>query len=326
MDGERILKNQTIIIRGGVIEQVGENGEIEIPAGALVIDGHDRYLMPGLVDMHGHVKDANELLLSVANGVTSVRNLWGGEGAVRWMGFPDHLQMRAEIENGALLGPALVTSGPIMEGPPARMPLMSVFSNPAAAAESVARQKGQGYDFVKVYDNLELDVYQAIVAAAQEQQIQVVGHVPRQVGLDAVLASGQLTIEHLTGTIDPDTAELLVPEERLPRSTQPARSAAAPAGQHRTLLAPTGHRAQVASVSLQSLRRAVKLFDFTQDTRHRHTVCPDPAPPTLMLAHDQGQVHAVDDGSGAPHCVLEHVVRAPIPIADVGPVGDVEGQ
>jgi hypothetical protein len=156
----------------------------------LVIDAAGQYLMPGLVDMHVHVREANELLQFVANGVTAVRNLWGGTGALRWMGFPDHLKMRSQVESGKLLGPTPYTSGPIMEGPPARMPLMPVFSSPEAAAESVAWQKAQGYNLIKVYDNMELEVYQATLAAAEAHRLQVVGHVPRQVGLDNVLAGG----------------------------------------------------------------------------------------------------------------------------------------
>jgi len=61
--------------------------------------------VPELVDMHVHIREANELLLFVANGVTSVRNLWGGTGALRWMGFPDHLEIRARIGRGFPFGP-----------------------------------------------------------------------------------------------------------------------------------------------------------------------------------------------------------------------------
>ena len=47
----------------------------------------------------------------------------------------------------------------------------------------------------------------AILKAAQEHGLPVIGHAPRQAGLDAVLAGGQVSIEHLTGYIDPDAAD-----------------------------------------------------------------------------------------------------------------------
>ena len=68
---------------------------------------------------------------------------------------------------------------------------------------------------IKVYDHLPADVYQAIIETAQKKNIPVVGHVPFAIGLDGVLESGQHTIEHLTGYIDPDEVEFIIPEDRL---------------------------------------------------------------------------------------------------------------
>ena len=97
MDREQILPNQTVIVRDGKITQIDDSNRIEVPSDALRIDGKGKYLLPGLTDMHVHVKEENELLLFVANGVTSIRNLWGGAGALRLMGFPDHLVWREQI-------------------------------------------------------------------------------------------------------------------------------------------------------------------------------------------------------------------------------------
>ncbi len=61
------------------------------------------------------------------------------------------------------------------------------------------RQKAQGYELVKVYNNLRPDVYAAITAAARQVQMPVVGHVPWRVGVNAVLTARQSSIEHLWG-------------------------------------------------------------------------------------------------------------------------------
>jgi imidazolonepropionase-like amidohydrolase len=102
-----------------------------------------------------------------------------------------------------------------MEGSPSFHPLAEVFDTPDAARESVEWQASQGYDFVKVYDHLTPETYQAIIETARENEIPVFGHVPFAIGLDGVLASGQTTIEHLTGYIDPDAAEFIIPEDQL---------------------------------------------------------------------------------------------------------------
>jgi len=82
MDRERILPGQTVIVRADRISEVGPADMTDIPEGALRIDGRDKYLMPGLVDMHVHQRTELrdfQLTLFIANGVTTIRNMWGSE-------------------------------------------------------------------------------------------------------------------------------------------------------------------------------------------------------------------------------------------------------
>lgn len=215
MDSERILEDQTVIVRDGVIEMIGSNDQVQVLNEALVVDGRGKYLMPGLVDMHVHIQYENDMLLFVANGVTSVRNMWGNTGKMLRFGFPDQLALREQIEQGELFGPTIYTAGPTMEGSPAFHPLAEVFDTPDIASESVRWQVNQGYDFIKVYDHLSPETYQAIIETASENDLPVIGHVPFAIGLDGVLASGQMTIEHMTGYIDPDVVKFIIPEDQL---------------------------------------------------------------------------------------------------------------
>lgn len=89
----------------------------------------------------------------------------------------------------------------------------------------VAWQKAQGYDFVKVYDHLNLETYRATVRAAKQNGMPVVGHVPKAGGIDEVLTSGQVTIEHLQGYIDADAAEFLIAPERIAEYANKTRAA-----------------------------------------------------------------------------------------------------
>src|SRR5689334_13478091 len=82
MDRERILPNQTVIVRHGVIAEMGDAGKVRAPKGAQTIDGRGKFLIPGLADMHVHLftddefPDAlaeDELKIMVANGVTTIR-------------------------------------------------------------------------------------------------------------------------------------------------------------------------------------------------------------------------------------------------------------
>lgn len=194
MDSERILEGKTVIVRDGVIGLIGNNDQVQVPNDALIVDGQGKYLMPGLVDMHVHIQDENKLLLLVANCVTGVRNTWSNTSKMLRFGFPDQLALRNQIEQGALFGPTIYIAGPV----------------------SVRWQASQGYqDFIKVYDHLSPETYQAIIETAREKDIPVIGRVPFAIGVDGVLTSGQATIEHMTGYIDPDAAEFLIPEAQL---------------------------------------------------------------------------------------------------------------
>lgn len=102
MEREHVLRNQTVLVRNGVIEKIGER--VDVPTDALIVDGTNKYLMPGLVDMHVHVQDKNDLILLAANGVTTVRNMWGNTDLMLRVGV-DQLIMREQIKQGKLFGP-----------------------------------------------------------------------------------------------------------------------------------------------------------------------------------------------------------------------------
>jgi imidazolonepropionase-like amidohydrolase len=190
MDSDQGLDHQTVVVDGDVISVIGPVSETAVPEGARVIDGTGKYLMPGLADMHVHISNEDEFLLFVANGVTTVRDMWGDEDRLAW---------RAGIERGDILGPTIYTSGPIIDGNPPWIEGSTVVESTEDAERVVAEQKAAGYDFVKVYDLLTADAYADIVAAAEKHGMPVVGHVPDAVGLGGVLDAGQASIEHLRG-------------------------------------------------------------------------------------------------------------------------------
>ncbi len=190
MDRDVVIADQTVVVRDGRIITIGPASAVAVPPDAQRIDGRGRFLMPGLADMHVHVWDENDLFLFVANGVTTVRNMFGS---------PMHLDWRARIEAGEMVGPRLYTAGPIIDGQPAVWPGSVELVDPEQAAEEVREQKAAGYDFLKPYAMLTPECHAALLAAGREQGIRAMGHVPESLELDAVLASGQATVEHLGG-------------------------------------------------------------------------------------------------------------------------------
>jgi imidazolonepropionase-like amidohydrolase len=86
MDKERVLGQQTVIVRNGVIVEIGDTRRIKIPSRAQKIDGTGKFLIPGLTDMHVHLFTddefpdglaEDEFKIMIAHGVTTIRLMTG---------------------------------------------------------------------------------------------------------------------------------------------------------------------------------------------------------------------------------------------------------
>jgi imidazolonepropionase-like amidohydrolase len=183
-----VLAKHTVVITGDRITALGPSAQVEVPAGATVIDGAGKWVMPGLADMHVHLWNKDDLTLFLAAGVTTVRNM---------SGEPRHLTWRSQIAAGQWIGPTIVTSGPIIDGDPPVWPGSAVLVEPADADKLVAEQKAAGYDFLEPSSGLSFEAYQALVVAAKQHDMPLEGHVPFTVGLPAAIAAGQRSIEQL---------------------------------------------------------------------------------------------------------------------------------
>ena len=183
-----IVAQQSLVVIDGRIAQLGHVDAVPVPKGALVIDGTDRYLMPGLAEMHAHVTstdpDQVERLASlfVVNGITTIRGM---------LGQASHLDLRDKLASGEIFGPRLITSGPSFSG-------RSV-SGVADVVRKVRDQKAAGYDFIKIHPGLSNDEFQALATTANEIGMPFAGHVPVAAGLLAALQHRMTTIDHLDG-------------------------------------------------------------------------------------------------------------------------------
>lgn len=203
MDRERVLPNQTVLVRAGKIAEIGDAAKIKVPKGAQRIAGRGQYLIPGLMDMHTHLfSDAefpdslagDELAIMLANGVTTIRLM---------IGTPEHLTYRAQIAKGELFGPTLFVASPEFTGRKGNGVFNGrVVTTPDEARAAVRECKGLGYDFIKLTTFISRPVYDAVIEAAKEQNIRVVGHVDLRVGLSHALAVGQQHIEHLDSYLE----------------------------------------------------------------------------------------------------------------------------
>src|ERR1700759_2160569 len=138
----------TVIIEGDHIGTVLIGAMVKMPGNTRLIDGHGKFLIPGLWDMHVHTAFGDWfpggrdiiLPLFVANGVTGVRDM-GGD-------LPVLLEWRKQILAGKIVGPRMVVSGPMLDGylpdGKLRFPSSVAVMTPADAVKAIDSLKAQG--------------------------------------------------------------------------------------------------------------------------------------------------------------------------------------
>ena len=180
------LENTAIVVADGRIHEMVSEDRIQDYAASTVVDGRGNFVIPSLADVHVHIQTPTELKNFVRYGVGLVVNMAGG---------PQHLEMREAVASKGLLGPSLVTAGPTLDGRPPTNPLF-VTATPENADEIVDWIEENGYDAVKVYQQLDADTLQAVLQAAKKRGLITTGHISREIGIETSIHAGQRFVAH----------------------------------------------------------------------------------------------------------------------------------
>ncbi len=198
MTSETVLTGQTVLIKDGRIDTIGNSEAIEVLEGVSIINGEGKFLMPGLAEMHAHIPGNqnqefldNTLFLYLSNGITTIRGM---------LGQPYHLELREKVANGEVLAPRIFTSSPSLNG--------NSVQSVEEANEKVRQYKEDGYDFLKMHPGIKMEVFNEIDRVADEVGITYSGHVSNLVGIRRAIEAGYASIDHIDGYL-----EGLVPED-----------------------------------------------------------------------------------------------------------------
>lgn len=146
--------------------------------------------MPGLADMHAHYGSPDAAALFLANGVTTVRVMWGR---------PDHLKERDRVASGQRVAPTIVCGSPIVDGDPPTWGGMVTVGSPGQVEDALDAQVAAGYEFIKIYNLVSPPVFDAMMAWSKSRGVPVAGHLPHAVGLEQALRGGFASVEHAHG-------------------------------------------------------------------------------------------------------------------------------
>jgi imidazolonepropionase-like amidohydrolase len=186
-----------VVIVGDRIADIGKAGRLRVPAGARMIDGRGKFLIPGLWDMHAHTSYKEFLALFIANGITGVRDMGGSPAE-----FESLQQWRKQIAGGSLSGPRIIAAGTHVDGPKSISRPESInVENREDARRAVETLKGRGADFIKVYSMLSREAYFALADEAKKHGLSFAGHVPAAVSAMEASDAGQKSMEHLFGVL-----------------------------------------------------------------------------------------------------------------------------
>lgn len=194
----RIIRAQTVVIKGNRIQSVEKKATL--PAGAMIINGTGKYLIPGLWDMHVHMmlegRPQYFLPLFVANGITGIRDMGGTFSIERIRRLKD------SIQNGYVTGPRIgAMTGKLLDGPKVTMDIAIAVPDTTEARRIVREYKQEGADFIKVYNLLGRNNYLAVMDEAKKLHIPVAGHIPLSMTASEITDLGQVSIEHAAAAL-----------------------------------------------------------------------------------------------------------------------------
>jgi hypothetical protein len=198
----RLLRDQTVAIKGDRIVSVGPASRTSVASGVRVIDGAGKYVIPGLWDMHAHLGGSGnplmmELPLFTAHGVTGLRVM----GGPRELPALARLrQLQTATASGTMVGPRVLAIASWAVNGEAGIPdsLPPFFK---ARTRDEGRQLAQymntsGYDLIKIYNNVSREGYLGLAEEARRLQLPFGGHEPSALSALELSNAGQKSIEH----------------------------------------------------------------------------------------------------------------------------------
>ena len=182
-----VKPNTTILVENGLIKKVSQG--TSIPKGYTTVDAANKFVMPGLWDMHVHYSDPTDGILDLACGVTSVRDMGNGESL---------FDKKKDIDNGTVLGPRIqVMCGFIDGAGPYAGPTGAKISTVEEGIAAVKHYKSLGYGQIKLYSSLKPEWVKPLADEAHRSGMRVSGHIPAHMLASEAIDAGYDEIQHM---------------------------------------------------------------------------------------------------------------------------------
>lgn len=184
--GNPAVAHQTVVVRNGKIDWIGDDAKATIPREERVIDLNGKALMPGLVMMHEHMYISALSLepryLNLRQVPFSFPRLYLAAGAttIRTTGSIEpysDLRIKKDIDTGVLPGPSIELTAPYIEGKNAIFPQMKENQTPQEVTAFVNYWADQGFTSFKAYMGVDKPMLKAAIDAAHKRHLKITGHI-----------------------------------------------------------------------------------------------------------------------------------------------------
>ena len=180
--------NGTVLIKGELIEKVGNSSNTTIPSGYKIIDGTNKFLMPGLWEMHGHFFMSDGPLM-MAQGVTNLRDM--GNGEELW-------NLKKRIEADSILGPGInIVSGFIDKAGEFAAPTGALINSLEEGIKYIEDYHKKGCQQIKLYSSINPEWVKPLADKAHSLGMKVCGHIPAFMTASQAIDAGYDEITHL---------------------------------------------------------------------------------------------------------------------------------
>ncbi|MGO1071170.1 amidohydrolase family protein [Lysobacter sp. CA199] len=183
-----VTANTSVLIENERIVRVAPDASLKAPANAEVFDAGDRFLMPGLWDVHKHYSDSDGAM-DIANGITSSRDVANNTDAF--------LEKIKRFDAGTEIGPRVLAAG-FIDGPgPYAGPTKMLVATPEEAIKAVDWYADHGYMQIKSYSSLKPELVPVIADRAHARGLRYSGHVPAFMSAKQFIEAGADELQHL---------------------------------------------------------------------------------------------------------------------------------
>ncbi len=189
VDGTKFVDDQTVVVDKGLIVAEGPAATVTVPAGAQLIDGAGKTLVPGLWDSHQHIGDDSSGPFLLALGITSARDP-GNDNQLT-------IARAKRRAAGELLSPKVYPSVLIDGKGPESAQLGTIVTSQAEAIAAVDKAKADGFTGIKFYGTYNPAWVAPAAEEAHKLGLHVHGHLPAGMRPSQAIAAGYDELTHI---------------------------------------------------------------------------------------------------------------------------------